>query len=152
MRLEEHFVVDAPIDRVWAFIMSPLDVGRCVPGCETVEVLEPDRYRAVIAVRVGPITARFNLDIEVVEQHAPLRAAFLTRGEEGGRASRLTASSTLVLESVDEQRTEVTYTSDVSVMGRMGTVGLGLMRSKARALGADFAGALRERIHATSSV
>ena len=146
MKIEERFVVDAPIERVWTFIMSPEEIGPCVPGCGQVETLDPDRYRATIAVRVGPVETRFNLEVEVEQRREPCFAAFVTRGEEGGRASRLSARSTLALERLDGGRTEVAYASDVSVVGRLGTVGLGLMRNKAKSLGAQFAGALRERM------
>jgi len=146
MRLEQRFVVDAPIDRVWALVMSPLEVGACIPGCETVEVLVPDRCRAVVAVRVGPVSARFALEIEIVERREPCGADFVTRGDEGGRASRLSARSTLTLSAMDPQRTEVGYTSDIALAGRLATVGLGLVRGKARALGEDFAQSMRARI------
>ncbi len=39
--------------------------------------------------------------------------------------------------------TEVRYVSDISIVGRLGRFGLGIMRKKAAALGDDFAEAFR---------
>ena len=49
-------------------------------------------------------------------------------------------------ETADGAGTEVTYTSDVSVFGRLGKFGLGIMKKKARDLGREFAESFRERV------
>jgi carbon monoxide dehydrogenase subunit G len=40
----------------------------------------------------------------------------------------------------------VRYSSEISVVGRLGKFGLGVMKKKAEGLGADFVKALRERL------
>ncbi|MEQ9125811.1 MAG: 4-hydroxybenzoyl-CoA reductase, partial [Alphaproteobacteria bacterium] len=66
--------------------------------------------------------------------------------EEGGKASRVSADSTLALKALDESQTEVTYASDVSVVGRLGKFGLGIMKKKAKSMGEEFAAKFRERV------
>jgi uncharacterized protein len=68
MRIEDRFVVPAPKALVWQAITDPALVAKCVPGCETVEVLSPTLYRATVKVEIGPIKARFNLTVEVKVQ------------------------------------------------------------------------------------
>lgn len=138
MQIEDSFTVDAPLERVWSMITDPEVVGPCIPGCQHIEVTGPDTYRADIKVAVGPIKTTFTVTVEKTEERPPHFASSTTKGEEGGRASTLNATSRLSLSEV-EGGTEVAYASDVSVFGRLGKFGLGVMKKKARDLGHVFA-------------
>jgi carbon monoxide dehydrogenase subunit G len=148
MVLEDSFVVEAPRERVWAFLTDPARIAPCIPGCESIAVAGPDRYQATVRVEVGPIKARFNLEVVVEEQTPPERVLSTTRGEEGTRASVLTARNRLVLRALGESRTEISYSSEVSLVGRLGKFGLGVMKKKAQELGGRFAENVRSAIEA----
>src|SRR5689334_18517788 len=127
MRVEGSFIVAAPPERVFAEITNPALMAGCIPGCEAIEVVDPKTYRARILIEVGPIKARFNLVVEVTEEVAPARVVSITRGEEGTRASVISANNELLLAPADGGGTEVKYASEVSVTGRLGKFGLGIM-------------------------
>ena len=145
MKIEETFQVAAPVERVWEVITDPEQVGPCIPGCQAIEVTGPNKYKATVKVAVGPIKTTFNVDVELTEERAPSFAASVTRGEEGGKASTLTAHNELHLKPLDDGATEVTYASDVSLVGRLGKFGLGIMKKKAKTYGEEFAQAFKER-------
>jgi carbon monoxide dehydrogenase subunit G len=149
MRVEGSFVVAAPRERVFAEITNPALMAACIPGCEAIEVIDGKTYRASILVEVGPIKARFNLVVEVTEEEAPVRVASVTRGEEGTRASVISSNNELLLAPA-EGGTEVKYVSEVSVTGRLGKFGLGMMKKKAEQLGAKFAESFRGKIEAAA--
>lgn len=146
MKIEDTFSVNAPIDRAWRFIMNPDQVAPCIPGCGDVEILGENKYRANVKLAVGPIKTNFNVTVEITEQQAPNFAATLTRGEEGGKASMVTANSELRLKPVNGEQTEVNYKSEVSIVGRLGKFGLGIMKKKAKAIGEEFAENFRARL------
>ena len=146
MKIEETFSVNAPIDRAWRFIMNPDQVAPCIPGCGDVEILGENKYRANVKLAVGPIKTNFNVTVEITEQQAPNFAATLTRGEEGGKASMVTANSELRLKPVNGEQTEVNYKSEVSIVGRLGKFGLGIMKKKAKAVGEEFAEKFQARL------
>jgi carbon monoxide dehydrogenase subunit G len=150
MKIEDGFTVRAPRERVWAFITDPTKVGPCIPGCSAVEVIRPNSYRASVRVAIGPIKADFKLEIEVQEEVAPRLARSVTRGEEGTRASMLSATSLLELDEIEPGMTAVRYSSEISVVGRLGKFGLGVMKKKAESLGAEFADALRQGVETPS--
>jgi len=149
MRIEGSFIVAAPRERVFAEITNPALMAGCIPGCEAIEVIDGKTYRARILVEVGPIKARFNLVVEVTEEEAPVRVTSVTRGEEGTRASVISSNNELVLAPADGG-TEVKYVSEVSVTGRLGKFGLGMMKKKAESLGAKFAETFRGKIEAAA--
>lgn len=146
MKIEDGFTVAAPIERVWACITDPDIVAPCVPGCQSVEAISPTAYKAQVQIAVGPIKAKFNLDVEVIEENPPNELRSRTRGEEGSRASIVSAENLLRLAPAEDGGTEVTYSSEVSVVGRLGKFGLGVMKKKAQTLGQQFAENFRQKV------
>jgi uncharacterized protein len=146
MRIEDRFIVAAPRQRVWVAIKDPAVVAPCIPGCQSVEVVSPTLYKARIRVVVGPIKAEFNVEVEILSETEPQEVRSRTRGEEGSRASSLSAENTLRLTALSDNVTEVFYASEAAVVGRLGKFGLGIMKKKAESLGRDFAAAFKQRI------
>lgn len=146
MHIEKTFAVAASIDRVWAFITSPDQVGPCMPGCQHVEVTGPGTYRAIVSVKVGPIKSTFNFNIETIEERPPEFAVFSVKGEEGGSSSRVTAENSLTLTAIDNCNTDVTYASNVVVVGRLGKFAGGVMQKMAEHMSEQFITAFRERV------
>jgi uncharacterized protein len=146
MHIEDRFVVPAPVALVWQAITDPSLVASCVPGCETVEILSPTAYRATVRVEIGPIKARFNLTVEVKEQIPCAEIKSVTRGEEGTKASIVAAENIVQLAATQDGNTEIRYASEVTIAGRLGRFGFGIMQKKAKALGEDFARALRDKL------
>lgn len=129
-----------------------LDAGlmaSCVPGCEALERIDDRHYKAVIVQSLAGITARFNLDVEVLEQSID-SITTLARGEEGGQASALQARTTVKLRALASdppvQGSHVAYASEVTITGRLGRFALGMMRKKAEAMGAEFARNLQAKL------
>ncbi|MGC2776660.1 MAG: SRPBCC domain-containing protein [Bradyrhizobium sp.] len=143
MKIEKQFAVAAAQDRVWAFITNPSLIGPCIPGCKDVEVLAPGRYRASLQVQVGPIKTTFAGIVEARVERPPEYAEYALQGEEGGKASRLSAVSTLAIARLTDTECEVRYSSEVNVVGRLGKFGAGVMQKIADNLGEKFAKALR---------
>lgn len=151
MKLEGSFSVAAPRPAVWAAIRDPGVMARCIPGCEMAEQIDDSSYRAVVGVKFGPISARFNLVVEIEEEIAPESVRSRTRGEEGTRASVLSSDNLLTLSEPEPGRTEVVWSADVNLSGRLGKYGLGLMRKKAESLSAEFVRAFSARLEADAT-
>jgi carbon monoxide dehydrogenase subunit G len=151
MKLEGEFSVGAPRAQVWAKITDPAIVAACIPGCKKIEMLASNRYRAEVVVQVGPVKANFNLVVEVTREEPPERVFSLTRGEEGTRASLLSAQSVITLSENPHGGTQVAYSSEVSLTGRLGKFGLGMMKKKVEAVGNEFAEAFRAKVEAAVS-
>jgi len=148
MKIGSSFVVSAPHERVWQFIKDPTRMLPCIPGCEAIEQTGPMTYRTTVRIEIGPIKTRFNLDVTIEREDPPVVIEATTRGEEGTRASTLTARSRVDVRTIDPQSTEVSYSSEISVVGRLGRFGLGVMKKKAESLGEVFAAAFRDSIEA----
>ena len=146
MKVEKTFTVEAPQQAVWDFITSPERVAPCIPGCTGAEETEPGKYKAVIRTKVGPVKTTFKVNIETREEQPPDFAAYATSGEEGSRASMIKAVSTLSLKRLDGNTTEVTYESEINMLGRLGKFGSGLMQKVADSIGNEFVATMQDRI------
>jgi carbon monoxide dehydrogenase subunit G len=145
MLIDGQFRVAAPPARVLALLFDARLMAECLPGCEALEALDADRYRAVVVVALAGVKARFDLLVEVTARDADgVRA--LTRGEEGGNASTLQATSEVRL-APDADGTRIDYRSEVAVTGRLGRFALGMMKKKAQSLGDEFASNLQARLN-----
>ncbi len=148
MKIEETFTIAAPRDRVWRFITDPEEMGPCIPGCQDIEITGPNTYVAQVKVKVGPIKTVFNLEVEVTEEVPPNHVLSKTRGEEGSRASQVSSDNVLRLGDAKDGGTEVYYCSEVTIAGRLGKYGHGIMKKIAKKLGDKFANDFRERVEA----
>ena len=46
MQFQGTVQIEAPRDKVWAFLLDPNQVGSCGPGVESIEVIDEDHFRA----------------------------------------------------------------------------------------------------------
>lgn len=144
MLIEGQFPVAAPPPSLLRHLFDARLMASCLPGCETLEPLADDRYRAVVVIAMAGIKARFDLQVEITRRD-DRNVWATTRGEEGGNASTLQAESQVTLQP-DGAGTLVSYRSEVSVTGRLGRFALGMMKKKAQSLGDEFAQNLQARL------
>lgn len=144
MLIESQFTVPAPREALLARLFDPGFMASCLPGCESLDRIDDDRYRVAVVIAMAGIKARFQLQVEITRRDEHNVWA-VTRGEEGGQASTLQADSHVELESVAEG-TLVRYESEVNLSGRLGRFALGMMKKKAQSLGDEFAANVRQRL------
>ena len=70
----------------------------------------------------------------MLKKRRPWKSSPRTRGEEGTRASMLTADNVVRLTANDDGSTEVYCSSESSITGRLGKYGAGMMMKKADAI------------------
>lgn len=65
--MKPSFVIDAPIDKVWAYMSNMENVGSCVPGCE-VNVIDNTTSEWAMTVKMGPLKKTIEMTNHVIEQ------------------------------------------------------------------------------------
>jgi len=144
MLIEGQFPIAAPPEALLVHLFDARLMASCLPGCEKLEAIDDDRYRAVVAIAMAGIKARFDLQVQITRRDERNVWA-LTRGDEGGHASSLQADSQVSLEPMGTG-TQVRYRSEVSVTGRLGRFALGMMKKKAQSMGDEFAANLQRTL------
>lgn len=138
MEIEKTLMLDAPPARVWALLLDPNAMGACVPGMESIDVISDDEYVAVMKVKIAFISARFKLKTRIVERDEPRYLRAEGTGEDASVASSLKQTSEMWLQAREGGGTELRMKVKVDVLGRMGTFGLGVMKTKADRMWDEF--------------
>jgi uncharacterized protein len=138
--------IDAPRDRVWAFVIDPQQVGSCGPGVESIDVLDATHFRARAKVGIGIIAARFAVDLELVETEQPDRAVIKATGQAPGSA--VEATGEMRLSGPEAGPTTMAWTADVAIMGTMAGVGSRMIESTADRLIAQAFDCMRAKLEA----
>ncbi len=149
MDIEKDLLVAAPAQQVWQTLLDPNVMGACVPGMKSIDVISDLEYVSVIHVKIAFISAKFRIKTTIVEQRAPHYLRTEGTGEDASVASSLKQSSEIFLTERDDGQTELRMKIHVDVLGRLGTFGLSVMKTKADRMWEEFAQNLEARLAPT---
>jgi carbon monoxide dehydrogenase subunit G len=145
MHFEGKLSIDAPRDRVWAFLTDPDAVSQCAPGLESLEVLEPGRkFRVVTAIGFGAVKARFTSDVEWTDLDPPNRAGMKAHGTAPGSA--VDATSAMLLSDGTGGATDLAWSAEVAVVGTIASLAARLMGGVTQKLTGAFFDAVKRKI------
>ena len=138
MELEKTLTVAAPLQRVWDLLLDPKIMAGCVPGTQSVEVVSDTEYLAEIKVKISFIAARFKVRTRIIESRPPTYLRMEGTGEDSSVASTMKQTSELCLTDLGDGRTEIRVKAEAHIMGRLGSFGLSVMKTKADRMWEEF--------------
>jgi carbon monoxide dehydrogenase subunit G len=144
--IEGKIVVAAPIHKLWDAILEEETLRECVPGAETIERIDEHSYDCVIKQQVGPVSVRFKLRNLLTKVEPPTHLEMEGEGVDMGKAGRFVHRTSIDLVENERGDVEVSYRSEVSIVGKLAMFGERIMAAKARAVEEEFAAALRQRL------
>lgn len=121
--------INAPRDRVWAYVTDPEQVGQCGPGVESIEVIDDTHFKATAKVGIGFISARFVVNMEFAEVNAPNDATIKAHGQAPGSA--VDAIAQMRLSDSASGGTTMDWDADVNIAGTLASVGARLIEGTA---------------------
>lgn len=136
--------IAAPIEKVWTFLLDVNNVAACAPGFQSLEVLGEEHWKAVISVGVGPVKAKFTMDVTRPEMREPELMIVKGRGKAPGSAVEL--SGEMNLKSEDTTQTQMDWKATVVVSGTIASVGARLMQGTAEKLTGQFFDCLKTKL------
>lgn len=137
MDMSGRIELKAPKQRVWESLNDPEILKACIPGCESLERTADDGFAAVAVLKVGPIKAKFQGKVRLLDIVAP--SSYTISGEgHGGIAGFAAGSAKVALEEIDPQTTELSYYTEAKVGGKIAQLGARLIDSTAKKLASQF--------------
>ncbi|HET9188836.1 MAG TPA: SRPBCC domain-containing protein [Acidothermaceae bacterium] len=120
------------------------DVPRLVEWVSIVddahEIAPLEKYTAVLMDRLGPFKLRADLDIVVSEVEIGRRIRVRASGEDRQVSSRIGIDAVLTLDDLAAGGTKVQVDGSYEVIGRVATLGAGMIRQKAAKILDEFFG------------
>lgn len=141
--------IAAPRQRVWDALNDPAVLKMSLPGCESVERTSPEEFKVVMAAAIGPLRARFNGVLRMSDIQAPDSCTMAFEGQ-GGAVGFGKGTSSVMLKAIDGA-TELTYSAQAQVGGKLAQVGSRLIDSVARKMADDFFKAFKAQLAPTAT-
>ena len=148
MLIEGSFTVSAPIDKLFDFMLKPESIMTCVPGTESVRVIDDKSYECVVKQKVGIITAKLKFVNRMTKVEKPTHIEIEGEGEDMTKLGHFKNKTSVDLKEVSPGTVEVTYKSDVSIVGKLAMFGDRIMRAKAKDTEKEFTKNLKEKLKA----
>ncbi|PYM89778.1 MAG: carbon monoxide dehydrogenase [Candidatus Rokuibacteriota bacterium] len=120
MKLEGSYDVRAPRSKVWAAFLDPEILRQAIPGCEKLELIGNDEYKATLKIGVAAVKGTFEGKVRLSDKNAPDSYRLAAEGSGGPGFVR---ADTLITLSDADGGTRVSYSADVQVGGLIAGVG-----------------------------
>jgi hypothetical protein len=120
MKLEGSYDVKAPRDKVWNAFLDPATLQKAIPGCEKLELIGPDEYKATLKIGVAAVKGTFEGKVRLLDKKPSESYRLAAEGSGGPGFVR---SDTVITLSDGEGGTRVSYSADVQVGGLIAGVG-----------------------------
>ncbi len=150
MEISKTFVVKAPPEAVWNFLVDLPRVARCLPGAAIGERLDERTSTGTMTIKVGPVSSTYRGKVAFERLDTAARTAELVatgqdvRGK-GGADLRLTSS----VKSLPGGETEVTAVSLVNVTGILAQMGRGMIQDVSDEMFQIFSERMRAELEST---
>jgi carbon monoxide dehydrogenase subunit G len=151
MKLENEFVVPAPIDRAWTVMLDVERITPCLPGASLDESIG-DEHKGTMKVKLGPITSTYKGTLKIQEaDEESHRAVLVARARDARGQGNASATITSTLEP-DGEGTRVRVETDMRITGPAAQFGRGVMQDVSAKLMNEFAACLAEEIRRGEAV
>jgi len=121
---------------VWEALNDAETLGKCIPGCQSIEKTGDNGFKASVVIKVGPVKAKFSGSVQL-QDIVPLEGYSLVGQGEGGVAGFAKGGAKVSLAD-DGEGTVLTYTVDANVGGKLAQIGGRLINSTAVKLADQF--------------
>ncbi len=138
MDFHGEYRIPAPRQRVWEALNDTETLGRCIPGCESIQKTSDTVMSAVVQAKVGPVSAKFTGDVTLEDIDPPNGYTILGEGK-GGVAGFAKGTAKVVLAD-DGDGTLLTYAVDAQVGGKLAQVGARLVAGTVKKMADEFFG------------
>jgi carbon monoxide dehydrogenase subunit G len=129
--------IPAPRERVWAALNDPAVLQAAIPGCESVERIADDQFQAKVAMKLGPMSARFGGKVTLSNINPP--ESYTISGEgTGGAMGFAKGGADVALEAEGPEATVLRYNVKAQVGGKMAQLGARLIDSTAKSMADQF--------------
>jgi uncharacterized protein len=122
--------------QAWEALNDPDVLKTCIPGCDKVEATGENQYAIGMALKVGPVSAKFSGKITLTDINPPASYKLSFEGQ-GGPAGFGKGSAAVTL-TPNADGCELAYTVNASVGGKIAQLGQRLVDGAAKSMAEDF--------------
>ena len=144
MEMVGERLISAPQETVWAALNDTGILKACIPGCETLVAESPTDMTANVAVKLGPISAKFSGRVKISDVDAP--NGYTLSGEGKGGPAGFAKGAAKVRLTAQPEGTRLSYTVEAQVGGKIAQLGARLIDATAKSMADQFFTKFTERV------
>ena len=143
MKIHGTHQINGARERVFAALVDPQVLQRCIPGCESLEKTAESTYLATMKAGVGAVKGTFKGSVRLEEIQAPSHYRMIVEGKGGPGFVKGTGEFDL---AETDGTTAIAYSGDMQVGGVIASVGQRMIEAAAKMLAAKFFSELEKQI------
>ena len=146
-KIEERFEVQAPVERVWKYLIDPKRVVECLPGAELIEQQDEHTFLGAIKVKVGPLSMSYKGQgkfTEINEQTHQVRMVGDAREVSGSGSTKVSMLSTV--SPLANGGCEVLVNADIDLVGKIVQFGRGMIQEVSRQMFRQFSTCVKKQL------
>src|SRR5215510_8224585 len=146
-KIEEEFQVQAPVQLVWDYLITPAKVVVCIPGAELLETQDDRTFLGAVKVKLGPMVMSFKGLVKFTEMdEVSHQVRMVGEGREagGGGSAKVTMLSKVT--PIDGGGALVVINAEVDLVGKVVQFGRGMIEEVSRQLFRQFSACLKQRL------
>ena len=128
---------------VWTLLTDPNVIAGCLPGCDRLEPLGDDKYRAALTLAVASVSGSYSGTVAMLDKHPPHSYRLVVEGS--GTPGFVNGDATIEL-IAEGQGTTVRVTGRGQVGGVIARVGQRLLGSVSKMMMDRFFSCLQGRL------
>jgi carbon monoxide dehydrogenase subunit G len=129
VKVNGKYTLKAPIDKVWTFLMDPNSIAKVLPGCDSLQETQPDRFEGSLEIGIAAVKGAYAGSVQLLDKEAPTRYRMIIDGS--GKRGFVKGEASVALEAVDDD-TVLTYDADTQVGGLIANVGQRMLSGAAK--------------------
>ena len=144
MDLHGEYRIPAPAQQVWDALVDPTVLQACITGCRELNKISDTEFGAVVAAKVGPVSATFKGTVALLELDPP--RSYTLAGQGQGGAAGFAKMKARVNLAEDGDGTLLRYEAQAEVGGKLAAVGSRLVQAVAKKNADEFFSAFAARL------
>lgn len=148
MHLKGTHNFNAPVKTLWQMLMDGDTLARVTPGISRLEEIEPDQFKAIADIKMGPVNGSFTGNLTVAEKNEPQH--FTLKIKQESKIGNVNADVLIQLKPLSESETEMSFDGKANLSGLLARTGQRVLGGVAKALSKQFFKAMEDELNGSS--
>ena len=146
MKVGGSYKFEAPVQRVWDFLIDPQQLQKCMPGVKELRTLAPNEYEGEIDVPLAAVKGQYKGKVKLEDMEPPKHYRIVIDGK--GKQGFIKGTGTLDLAETGANETTLTYAGDAQIGGPLASVGQRMIDGAAKTMLNQFFVAMEAEVKA----
>ncbi|HKE57887.1 MAG TPA: SRPBCC family protein [Pyrinomonadaceae bacterium] len=149
--IEERFEVQAPVERVWQYMIDPARVVQCLPGAELLEKQDEQTFLGAIKVKVGPLSMSYKGQAKFTEvNEAEHQVRMVGDAKEVGGSGSTKVSMLSTVSALASGNSEVHVSADIDLVGKIVQFGRGMIEEVSKQMFRQFSNCVKQQLESVN--